>query len=366
MASPVTRNTIIAVFPDAETADSVIRQLVDAGISRSRIHAGSGDRASDVARGGAGLSGTAPEHHSTGFVGWLESLFGGDDTDRERSRYTDAVGRGHCVVAVDAEDAERDRAVDIMESNGAVDVDEDRTDVRDQRSDIDTGRERASETGSATRGTSGSTRAIPVVREELQVGKRTVPRGGVRVYTRTVEEPVEEQVTLREEKVNVDRRSVDRAASSPDMAELRDQVIEVRETVEEPVVRKQARVVEEVVVGKETRQRTETIRDTVRNQHVEVEQLGAEGDAVRQDDESAAYQRDFQTRYASSGEQFASYRPAYEYGYTSASDPRYSGRNFDDVEEDLRTDYLRRNPNSTWDRVRGAVRYGWERVTGKR
>jgi stress response protein YsnF len=48
-------------------------------------------------------------------------------------------------------------------------------------------------------------------------------------------------------------------------------MIEVTETVEEPVVSKRARVVEEVIVNKEAKDRVETIRDTVRSTGVKVE-----------------------------------------------------------------------------------------------
>jgi stress response protein YsnF len=47
--------------------------------------------------------------------------------------------------------------------------------------------------------------------------------------------------------------------------------VEIRETAEEAVVAKSARVVEEVVVGKESSQRTEAVNDTVRGTEVEVE-----------------------------------------------------------------------------------------------
>ena len=47
--------------------------------------------------------------------------------------------------------------------------------------------------------------SIPVVKEELQVGKRAVQRGAVRVYSRLMQQPVEEKISLREEHVNVDR-----------------------------------------------------------------------------------------------------------------------------------------------------------------
>jgi len=45
---------------------------------------------------------------------------------------------------------------------------------------------------------------------------------------------------------------------------------------------------------------------------------------------------------------------------------RYRGKSWSDAESELRTDYLRQNPSSNWDKVKGAIRYGWEKVTGKR
>lgn len=51
---------------------------------------------------------------------------------------------------------------------------------------------------------------------------------------------------------------------------------EIRETREEPVVSKQERVVEEVVVGKTSQDRTETVRDKVRRTDVEVERSAGE------------------------------------------------------------------------------------------
>ena len=117
---------------------------------------------------------------------------------------------------------------------------------------------------------------LPVVEEEIKVGKRTIERGGVRVHTRMTERPVEESITLRDETVHVDRRPVNRAVSEADRAAVRGGVIEVTETDEEAVVSKQARVVEEVIVGKQVTEHEETIRATVRRTDVEVEQLTAD------------------------------------------------------------------------------------------
>jgi uncharacterized protein (TIGR02271 family) len=106
--------------------------------------------------------------------------------------------------------------------------------------------------------------------EQLRVGKREVGRGTVRVRSYVVERPVEEQVNLRQERVEIERRPVDRPVEPGD-AVFREKVIEASERGEEAVVSKQARVVEEVGIRKDVETRTETVRDTVRQQEVEVE-----------------------------------------------------------------------------------------------
>lgn len=128
----------------------------------------------------------------------------------------------------------------------------------------------AAETTSDERNIAGDdTRTIPVTEEQLVVGKRAVQSGRVRIYGRETEKPVEDSVRLRSEHVNVERRSVDRPVSEADRS--KEAVIEITEMKEEPVVGKQERVVEEIVVGKTAEEHTETVRDTVRRKDVEVE-----------------------------------------------------------------------------------------------
>jgi hypothetical protein len=113
---------------------------------------------------------------------------------------------------------------------------------------------------------------IPVVKEELTVGKRPVERRH-RIRTYVVERPVEEQVNLRDERVVVERRPV----SGPvDPNALQEREFEVIERHEEPVAEKRTRGVEEVVVHKERQDHVETVRDTVRETRVEVDGQTAE------------------------------------------------------------------------------------------
>jgi uncharacterized protein (TIGR02271 family) len=125
-------------------------------------------------------------------------------------------------------------------------------------------------TGTESRLSDRGEEVIPVAEERLRVGKRDVSHGRVRIRSYVVETPVEEQVTLREERVAVERRPVDRALSDADQA-FQERTIEAEERGEEAVVSKEARVTEEVVVRKEAEQRTETVSDTVRQTEVEVE-----------------------------------------------------------------------------------------------
>jgi stress response protein YsnF len=119
---------------------------------------------------------------------------------------------------------------------------------------------------------SGDT-AIPIIEENLEVGKREVETGGVHVSSRMVERPVEEHVRLREERVVVERTPVDRPATASDLNTFQEGEIELTQHAEVPVVSKEARVVEEVVLEKDVEERDEVIRETVRSTEVDVDNL---------------------------------------------------------------------------------------------
>jgi uncharacterized protein (TIGR02271 family) len=352
MAS-TTEKTVIAAFGSANEAEAAARDLQSAGIPQQNIFL-----ESQSASGSGGYS-TRSSHHEGGVAGWFKSLFQ-DEGETDRSRYEQAIGSGNYILSVDANEAQLDSIETILNRHNPVDVSTDQATAEGEPA-------RAAGAAATTSG-AAITGAVPVVEEELQVGKRRVLRGGVRVYSRVVEQPVQESVNLQEEHVRVDRRKVDRPASAEDLTGNREQVIEVQEFAEQPVVSKQARVVEEVRVGKETTQRTENVSDTVRHTEVHVEPIASETSTGRSAG-SSPYDQDFRTdfksRYGGSGS-YDDYSPAYQYGYESASDPRYKGRRYEDVENDLRSEYSRRNPNSTWEKMKDSVRYGWEKVTGNR
>src|SRR6185503_4256177 len=120
------------------------------------------------------------------------------------------LARGSAILTVMVPDDRAERVKDFLEARGA-DVDKTATSPpAESRAGVS---ERDNE-------------VIPVVEERLKIGKRPISRGGVRVYTRITERPIEEQVRLREEQISVERRPVDRPASAADEA-FRDREIEV-------------------------------------------------------------------------------------------------------------------------------------------
>ena len=111
---------------------------------------------------------------------------------------------------------------------------------------------------------------IPLAREELHVGKREL-RGRVAVHTHVVEEPVSEDVTLRDEYVTVQRTPVDRSAKDLGEQAFQERIVEAEERHEEPVVSKEARVTEELHLRKQKGEHVEHIEDTVRHVEADIE-----------------------------------------------------------------------------------------------
>jgi uncharacterized protein (TIGR02271 family) len=206
-----------------------------------------------------------------------------------------------------------------------------------------------------------------VVEEELKVAKREVQTGGVRVNARTEQRPVEEQVDLREERVNVERRPVDRPATAADFNQaFTEGTIEVTERAEEAVVQKEARVVEEVVVNKEATERAETVHDTVRRTEVDIQpvEVGSGSAAAGDfDNFESEFRTDYRTSHRGSDYGYEQAKPAYRYGYELAGDRGRDGE-WTSVESDARRRWEERNPG-TWDKFKDAARYAYDRARSK-
>ncbi len=113
---------------------------------------------------------------------------------------------------------------------------------------------------------------IPVMEEELTATVRQQEAGAVRIEKDVISEERTLEVPVTEERVRVERRAVDRAATAADIGAFEETVIDVPLRTETVDVQKQARVAEEVVVSKDAVQRTERVTDTVRREEVFVDE----------------------------------------------------------------------------------------------
>jgi uncharacterized protein (TIGR02271 family) len=281
--------TVTCLYQDQQKAAMIVSRLEQAGISRGVVDVYS-DASDDL----------------------IDTLEDAGVPRSDAHAYAEGVRRGGSIVAVECDEDEVDRVIGIMDDEGILDLDEQQTSWRSEgwqghdastsastgglgtaaagltsgltgssdttRTDMSagddvTGSPDMTRARADTAGTSGRDEVIPIVEEELHVGKREVGHGRVRIQSRVVERPVSEQVTLRQERVEVERRPVSgeyrdgKLGSDP----FQERTIEVEERSEEAVVSKEARVVEEVVVRKEAEQRTETVSDTVRRTEVDVD-----------------------------------------------------------------------------------------------
>jgi uncharacterized protein (TIGR02271 family) len=171
---------------------------------------------------------------------------------------------------------DEERVVAVRLDNGEV-VDIDQIDLRDGKVVLldASGTDPAHGHAGSTTGSSDA-KKVPIVEETLEVGKRVTDLHNVSVRTRVVERPVSENVTLKREHVQLERRPADQTLTSAEADSLlRDGVIEVTERGEEVVVGKTARVVEEVVVHKDVGSHEERVEGTVRHTEVEVDRDGS-------------------------------------------------------------------------------------------
>lgn len=428
-------NTLVGLFDDRSSAEGAVQDLLTAGIGRDQISVVANNESGETqthsidehgnmaaegaasgATSGALVGGIAGLLIGAGFTvlpfagvllagpiaglitgamagaatgGILGGLIGLGIPEEHAEVYAEGVRRGGTLVTVQADDANTDRIRQILDRDGAVDIEERGSQYRasgftnydakakpftpeeamaerTQYSAPTTAPAPALDNSSSTSFTSGNmgnsmmdntndnipvnnistnttspTDKIEVVEEQLAVGKREVEQGGVRVRSFVTEQPVTEQVTLHEEHVNVERHPVDRPLTSADAA-FRETSMELRETAEVPVVAKEARVVEEISLNKTATERVETIQDTVRRTDVEVENIGGT---------STDYDTQWRNHFSSSNYQgsYEEYAPAYQFGQSLDGD-------WDTNEATYRSQWEQTRPG-TWDRFRDAIRH---------
>lgn len=256
-------HTVVGLFDSKEEARDAMQALVNGGFVKEDVDLSNRKIAASNVQATKDEEGGVMDSVSN-FFG---SLFGEDRN--EYQNFMNAAQDSEAILTVKANSEERaEKAADILDDNGAINVEERAAQYR---------RNYAETAGTKNEGEV----TIPVVEENLEVGKKSVATGGVRVRSHIVEKPVEETVRLREEHVIVNRRPVDRDASNINLDNFKEGEIEITERAEKAVAAKEARVVEEVAVGKKVDVDEKTISDTVRRTEVEVDEINANEKARR-------------------------------------------------------------------------------------
>ena len=312
--------TLVALYDTVTDAEQVVQELIADGFTRSAIHL-----ALDHTKSRTAPSASVEWDAAYEGAHLVETLADLGVPYDEAYAYAEGVRRGGALVVVESSDDREERGMEILRRLHPVDIHERTAQWRHEgwtgydatamtstprasaatatRSAQEQARAtaRVADQGARTRRVEGQEEVtIPVVEEDIAIGKREVERGHVRIYSRVTEQPVEESVRLREEKVTVERRPVDRPATEADFAAAGKDVIEMTEKAEEPVVTKRARVVEEVVVHKDVTEHTETVRGTERHTDVDVQREPETATATRRvtTQEFATYNDDFRKHCA--------------------------------------------------------------------
>ena len=350
--------TVVGLFKDRSEVDSVLADLRKEGISKDSIKVvDQHELESDERLVGEEAS------RGEGIKGLLKRLFGTQSfMDFEHgSLHRDWIRNGGFLVAVNTDDSHSARVNEIMEGYDPDAI------KRMTKTEVTSESKRGTETLRAVSSQRSETieratgiigrdgreeETIPVIQEEMHVGKRKVRRSSIRVIKHVTETPVEETIRLRDETVTIDRRPVDRIVGEGDIAAFADSQVEMIETTEEPVVSKETHVIEEIRITKNVVDHEEKIRDKVRRTDIDIEGFGPE--RLRE----LGFKKDFSARFAKSGGNYSEFAPAYEFGSTLASDERYRNRDWASMETETRRQWEAKG--RSWKDFGEAIRHGWE------
>jgi hypothetical protein len=290
------QRTLIAVFDNRGDAQSALEELVLAGFSRQQMYLSEGD---PTGAPGADLS-SSDGSIVDSIKHFLSNMFGTDNSEHVQ-KYSDAVTRGHQVLTLTAADErEVERAVDIVERWGPVDIDE----------------KTAQWSGSALAGdamrmgTGAQQQASPTSQQSVRSAPESVQGAPAGTAQGSTQSGSQQRATGMQGGTNI------------------------------PVTQRGGMRVFE---------------------HMAEPSMDASVGASEPDD--SYFRSHYNSNYAGAGDQYDDYAPAYEYGSSMASDEQYRGRAWRDVEPQLRGEWEGRNPGSAWSKFKAAVRHGWEKIT---
>jgi uncharacterized protein (TIGR02271 family) len=249
---PTKSHEIVVLFDQVGASRRAEKALEAAGFADPDVN--TLDR--DAVAKNAGRNGIGPALWRT--------LFGQEVKLYEGAAYEKALANGGAILTVRVKnDAEATKAEGILAQHKTVDLEARGAGIVAEHKALGDVKEEV----------------LRLAEEQLEVGKRKVESGKTRVRRYVTAREVEEKVNLTEVHAEVLRKAVNQPVA--DDWDWSDSTIEVVETREEAVVSKTAHVAEEIRLRTEETEHTETIKETVRKQHAEVEHLDEEGKVIK-------------------------------------------------------------------------------------
>ena len=382
------RHTLVAVFDNRSDAQNALDELLASGFSRNDASLSSADptgQSDSVTGSNAQLEGTREEGIGASIKHFFTVLFG-SDTSEHAMKYSYAVTRGHHVLTLSTEsEPEVERAADIIERFGPVDIDEHHDEwtrgaaatppVRQQPGSM------AAQSGNMASSSGGSYQGTPPGTEPgslqftghddrnffgMQNINDPVPKG------QTYEEPLgaSEQSggsmdsatggnTLSGTQSSAQNPATGSSLQSQQTGSLNQSGSTLQGTASIPGS-------DDTSLGGTARMGTQT-----GSMQRDMSQPAARGnvrvfshDGGMSDTYDDYFRNDWNTNYSSLGGSYDDYAPAYRFGNEMRRSEKYRDRDWSDVEQTLRTDWETRNPGaSTWDKFKAAVRRGWDKTT---
>jgi hypothetical protein len=303
-------HTLAAVFETRAEANRAKDELILSGYERDSI---------TVSDSGT-LAGTGHINDDQTILGSIKQIFSGllGHEHADRHIYAEALNRGHVVLTLHTDSLDAaDRAADIVEDFDPIDIDEKETMWR----------------------ASGWTGA-----EVLRSGTGLQSTS----YSGLQSAPEQQGIRSREEAVDFARS--EQGLLTPGSLQ--------RGSTEPPLVAPASVPISEQSTLQRSGMRIYPHAEGGPNQ----ESLNIlRGD--RTDDDAVYFRSHWEKTFSYTGNTYQEYDPAYRYGESMAGNPGYKDKPWEHAEPELRSDWESRNPQSSWEKFKEAVREGWDRVT---
>ncbi|HEY0491575.1 MAG TPA: hypothetical protein VGD30_18850 [Telluria sp.] len=330
------QHTLFAVFDNRNDAQSAMDELLLSGFSQSDVR---------LAEDSSGIGDTTTERTEDEGIGasikhFFSDLFGSDD-DVYSHKYSTAVSKGHYVVTVTAVDEPGvERAADIVERFGPVDIDE-----------------KAAEWGGAPAASAGAMRMGSAGARQQSEATTLHFQGDRNLFAQQSlndERPMGQ--TYQESMGAGEELSTGRFGSTQGESLTGSLQRDTGMSGGSAMGNSGSAGPGSAAMGLGSARR-EVQRGSSR--------VYSPYSADQSDTDDDSYnRRHWDSTYSASGRDYDDYTPAYSYGREVAN--MYRGQPWNDVEMDVRKGWESRSAStgeSTWDEFKEAIRHGWNRLT---